>query len=67
MKNFYNDEKLGIKNEDAPNATEGAVAGAGDDNSVVVVKKKKKNPCTMVVPETRNFLKGMETLSKERI
>ena len=39
MKNFYNDEKLGIKNEDAPaNATGVAVAGTGDDNSVVVVK-----------------------------
>ena len=38
MKNFYNDETLGIKNEDAPaNATGTAVAGTGDDSSVVVV------------------------------
>ena len=43
MKNFYNDETLGIKNEDAPaNATGTAVAGTGDDSSTVVVKKKKK-------------------------
>ena len=43
MKNFYNDETLGIKNEDAPaNATGTPVAGTGDDSSTVVVKKKKK-------------------------
>ena len=31
MKNFYNDETLGIKTEDAPAMNTGAVAGAGDD------------------------------------
>ena len=37
MKNFYNDETLGIKNEDAPvNATGAAVAGTGDDAGRVV-------------------------------
>ena len=56
MKNFYNDETLGIKNEDAPaNATGPAVAGTGDDSSVVVVKRKRKI-CTMVVLEKQEHL-----------
>ena len=67
MKNFYNDETLGIKNEDAPaNATGGAVAGTGDDNSVVVVKKKKKNMYDGRTREARSFLKRMETLVQRR-
>ena len=61
MKNFYSDEKLGIKNEDAPaNATGVAVAGTGDDNSVVVVKKKKKNPYDGRTKEARSFYKRIE-------
>ena len=67
MKNFYSDEKLGIKNEDAPaNATGVAVAGTGDDNSVVVVKKKKKNMYDGRTREARSFLKRMETLRAKR-
>ena len=67
MKNFYNDEKLGIKNEDAPaNATGVAVAGTGDDNSVVVVKKKKKNMYDGRTREARSFLKRMEALRAKR-
>ena len=67
MKNFYSDEKLGIKNEDAPaNATGVAVAGTGDDNSVVVVKKKKKNPYDGRTREARNFYRRMETLRQKR-
>tara|TARA_Y100000289_G_scaffold61284_1_gene69163 strand:- start:552 stop:1061 length:510 start_codon:yes stop_codon:yes gene_type:complete len=67
MKNFYNDETLGIKNEDAPaNATGPAVAGTGDDNSVVVVKKKKKNMYDGRTREARSFLKRMETLRAKR-
>ena len=67
MKNFYNDETLGIKNEDAPaNATGPAVAGTGDDNSVVVVKKKKKNMYDGRTREARAFMKRMETLRAKR-
>jgi len=67
MKNFYNDETLGIKNEDAPaNATGTPVAGTGDDSSTVVVKKKKKNIYDGRTREARSFLKRMETLRAKR-
>ena len=67
MKNFYNDETLGIKNEDAPaNATGPAVAGTGDDSSVVVVKKKKKNLYDGRTKEAKAFMKRMEMLRAKR-
>ena len=67
MKNFYNDETLGIKNEDAPaNATGPAVAGTGDDSSVVVVKKKKKNMYDGRTREAKAFMRRMETLRAKR-
>ena len=67
MKNYYNDETLGIKSEDAPaNATGASVAGTGDDNSVVVVKKKKKNMYDGRTREARSFLKRMEALRAKR-
>ena len=66
MKNFYNDETLGIKTEDAPAMNTGAVAGAGDDDSTVVVKKKKKNMYDGRTREARSFLKRMETLRAKR-
>jgi len=60
MQKFYDDEKLGIKKEDAPvNATGVAVAGTGDDSSTVVVKKKKKNPYDGRTREAKAFLKRM--------
>ena len=67
MKNFYNDETLGIKNEDAPaNATGPAVAGTGDDNSVVVVKKKKKKLYDGRTKDAKSFIKRMEALRAKR-
>ncbi len=67
MKNFYNDETLGIKNEDAPaNATGTAVAGTGDDSSTVVVKKKKKNLYDGRTKEAKAFVKRMEALRAKR-
>jgi len=68
MKNFYNDESLGIKTEDAPaNATGTSVAGTGDDNSVVVMKKKKKKEMyDGRTKEARAFMKRMETLRAKR-
>ena len=67
MKNFYNDETLGIKNEDAPvNATGASVAGTGDDNSVVVVKKKKKKLYDGRTKDAKSFIKRMETLRAKR-
>ena len=65
MKNFYNDETLGIKTEDAPAMNTTAVAGAGDDSSVVVVKKKK-NMYDGRTREARAFMKRMETLRAKR-
>lgn len=60
MQKYYDDEKLGIKKEDAPvNATGVAVAGTGDDSSTVVVKKKKKNPYDGRTKEAKAFLKRM--------
>ena len=59
MQKYYDDEKLGIKKEDAPvNATGVAVAGTGDDSSTVVVKKKK-NPYDGRTKEAKAFLKRM--------
>ena len=67
MKNFYNDETLGIKTEDAPaNATGAAVAGTGDDNSVVVVKKKKKKLYDGRTKDAKAFVKRMEALRAKR-
>ena len=66
MKNFYNDETLGIKTEDAPSMNTGAVAGAGDDNSVVVVKKKKKKLYDGRTRDAKSFIKRMETLRAKR-
>ena len=67
MKNFYNDETLGIKNEDAPaNATGTVVAGTGDDSSTVVVKKKKKNLYDGRTREARAFMERMESLRAKR-
>ena len=67
MKNFYNDETLGIKNEDAPvNATGASVAGTGDDTSVVVVKKKKNKLYDGRTKDAKSFIKRMETLRAKR-
>lgn len=67
MKNFYNDETLGIKNEDAPvNATGTSVAGTGDDASTVVVKKKKKKLYDGRTKDAKSFIKRMETLRANR-
>ena len=67
MKNFYNDETLGIKTEDAPAMNTTAVAGAGDDSSVVVVKKKKKkNMYDGRTREAKAFVKRMEMLRAKR-
>ena len=67
MKNFYNDETLGIKNEDAPaNATAPAVAGTGDDSSVVVVKKKKKNMYDGRTRENKTFMRRMKRFVRKR-
>lgn len=68
MKNFYNDETLGIKNEDAPvNATGTSVAGTGDDASTVVVKKKKKvGMYDGRTKDAKAFVKRMETLRAKR-
>ena len=56
MKNFYNDEKLGIKNEDAPT---NSVAGGGValPPDAVMKKKKKKNPYDGRTKEARSFYK----------
>jgi hypothetical protein len=60
MQKFYDDPKLGIKNEDAPaNASGSAVAGTGDDSSTVVVKKKKKHLYDGRTKEGKEFFQRM--------
>ena len=67
MQKFYNDPKLGIKNEEAPaNASGSAVAGTGDDSSTVVVKKKKKNPYDGRTREARQFFQRMAERKAKR-
>ena len=67
MQKFYNDPKLGIKNEESPaNASGTAVAGTGDDSSTVVVKKKKKNPYDGRTREARQFYKRMAERKAKR-
>ena len=65
MKNFYNDETLGIKNEDAPT---NSVAGGGValPPDAVTKKKKKKNMYDGRTREARSFLKRMEALRAKR-
>ena len=59
MKNFYNDEKLGIKNEDAPtNSVSGGGVALPPD--AVMKKKKKKNPYDGRTKEARKFYKRIE-------
>lgn len=66
MKKFYDDPKLGIKNEEAPaNASGSAVSGTGDDSSTVVVKKKK-NPYDGRTKEARQFFNRMSELKQRR-
>tara|TARA_B100000963_G_scaffold219157_1_gene191107 strand:- start:1934 stop:2434 length:501 start_codon:yes stop_codon:yes gene_type:complete len=65
MKNFYNDEKLGIKNEDAPT---NSVAGGGVSlpPDAVMKKKKKKQLYDGRTKEAKAFVKRMETLRAKR-
>ena len=64
MKNFYNDETLGIKNEDAP-AIQLVLTtlGTGDDSSTVVVKKKKLYDGR--TKRSKAFMKRMKSRAKE--
>ena len=64
MKNFYNDETLGIKNEDAPANATGTPVG-GVDSSTVVVKKKKKLYDGRT-KEARKFMERMLSLRAKR-
>ena len=66
MRKYYEDEKLGIKNEDAP---ANSVAGGGVDLSIdntVHTKKKKKNLYDGRTKEARQFIKRIEQLRAKR-
>tara|TARA_B100000282_G_scaffold245142_1_gene188342 strand:+ start:65 stop:568 length:504 start_codon:yes stop_codon:yes gene_type:complete len=64
MKNFYDDETLGIKNEDAP---ANSVAGGGVSMPPdAVVKKKKKNLYDGRRKEAKAFFKRIEQLRAKR-
>ena len=65
MKNFYNDETLGIKNEDAPTNSV-AAGGVALPPDAVTKKKKKKNMYDGRTREARSFLKRMEALRAKR-
>ena len=64
MQKFYDDETLGIKNEDAPtnNASSGAVAMPPD----AAIKKKKKNLYDGRRKEAKAFFKRIEALRAKR-
>ena len=64
MQKFYDDETLGIKNEDAPtnNASSGAVAMPPD----AAIKKKKKNLYDGRRKEAKAFFKRIEQLRSKR-
>ena len=64
MQKFYDDETLGIKNEDAPtnNASSGAVAMPPD----AAIKKKKKNLYDGRRKEAKAFFKRIEQLRAKR-
>jgi len=64
MKNFYDDETLGIKNEDAP---ANSVAGGGVSMPPdAVAKKKKKNLYDGRRKEAKAFFKRIEQLRAKR-
>ena len=64
MKNFYDDETLGIKNEDAP---ANSVAGGGVSMPPdAVAKKKKKNLYDGRRKEAKAFFKRIEALRAKR-
>ena len=64
MKNFYDDETLGIKNEDAP---ANSVAGGGVSMPPdAVAKKKKKNLYDGRRKEAKAFFKRIEALRSKR-
>ena len=64
MKNFYDDETLGIKNEDAP---ANSVAGGGVSLPAdAIVKKKKKNLYDGRRKEAKAFFKRIEALRAKR-
>ena len=64
MQKFYDDEKLGIKNEDAPanSVASGGVALPPD----AMVKKKKKNLYDGRRKEAKAFIKRIETLRSKK-
>ena len=64
MQKFYDDEKLGIKNEDAP---ANSVAGGGVSLPAdAIVKKKKKNLYDGRRKEAKAFFKRIEALRAKR-
>lgn len=64
MKNFYDDETLGIKNEDAP---ANSVAGGGVSMPPdAAIKKKKKNLYDGRRKEAKAFFKRIEALRAKR-
>ena len=64
MQKFYDDEMLGIKNEDAP---ANSVAGGGVSLPAdAIVKKKKKNLYDGRRKEAKAFIKRIETLRSKR-
>ena len=64
MQKFYDDEKLGIKNEDAP---ANSVAGGGVSLPAdAIVKKKKKNLYDGRRKEAKAFFKRIEQLRAKR-
>ena len=68
MKKFYDDPKLGIKNEDMPanNASSGAVSMPPDVRYQKDKKKKEKKPYDARTKEARGFYSRMTELKAKR-
>ena len=65
MKKFYDDPKLGIKNEEAP-ANSVAGGGVSLPPDAVMQKKKKKNPYDGRTKEARQFFQRMAERKAKR-
>tara|TARA_B100001057_G_scaffold114198_1_gene112578 strand:+ start:2702 stop:3208 length:507 start_codon:yes stop_codon:yes gene_type:complete len=67
MKNFYKDEKLGIKNEDAPaNSVAGGGVDLSIDKKIDKEKKKKQSLYDGRTKQARAFIKRIEQLRAKR-
>ena len=67
MQKFYDDEKLGIKNEDAPaNSVAGGGVPADAVSKMLLLRKEKKSQYDGRRKEAKAFIKRIEQLRSKR-